>query len=212
MRIMTSEPSVIQEKFFHKDLSDVRVKVTNSKQTFCNYLFDNAISQGRYCYPSLNTFKFDEKLSLSLRTIDRAVKFLVKANILIKLPRSKKQSYQVNINNPLFHLIFKVYQPALLISTNTKQDTISTKRIVKLQSGKEHLKDILNRLESEEDYRLELYGNLLDEIAECVNESRISKDGLKENLRSIIIDYCKNTDINNSSILNEFLLEYSKGD
>ncbi len=209
---MTLESSVTQEQHIHKDLSSAKVKVTNTVQTFCKYLIDSALNHGRYYYPSLNTFKFDEKLTLVSRTIDRLVRFLVQVNILTKLTRSKTQAYQVNVNNPLFHLILRIYHPVHPITICTKQDIISIKRIEELQSGVEHLKHVFSLLESKEDHRLELHRDLLDEITEYTTVSDISTEDLKEKLRSIILGSSTSAEINNFSILNEFLLEYNKGD
>ena len=212
MRTMISESSAVQEQLIHKDLLSARVKVTNTVQTFCKYLIDSALNHGRYHYPSLNIFKFDEKLSLFSRTIDRLVRFLVQVNILAKFPRSKTQAYQVNVNNPLFHLILRIYHPVHPITICSKQDTWSMKRIKELQSSKEHLKYVFSQLESEEDYRLELQGNLLDEIIESITVLNVSTEDLKEKLRSIILEFSTGAEINKFCILDDLLQKENKGD
>ena len=209
---MTLESSAVQEQLIHKNLPSARVKVTNTVQTFCKYLIDNALNHGRYYYPSLNIFKFDEKLSLFSRTIDRLVRFLVQVNILTKFPRSKTQAYQVNVNNPLFHLILRIYHPVHQITICTKQDTCSEKRIEELQSSEEHLKYVFSQLESEEDYRLELHGNLLDEITESTTVLNISTEDLKEKLRSILLEFSTRAEINKFCVLNDLLQKENKGD
>ncbi len=202
---MSLESSVAHEKHNYNELSCAEINVTCSVQIFCKYLFDNTLNHGQYIYPSLNAFKFDEKLSISSRTIDRLVKFLIQVNILTKLPRSKTQAYQVNVNNPLFWFILNIYQPTLPISISTKQVTISTKRFEELQSSKEHLKDILIRLKSKKDYIVELHESLLDEITENDDTLNTSEDDLKESFRTNIIDFSTRTVIGNFSILNDFI-------
>ncbi len=197
---MPSEISVVQEQYFHEGLFSSKIKVTNSVAIFCKYLIDKALNQGVYYYPSLKAFKIDEKLSLSSRTIDNLVSFLVKNNILTKLQRSKTQAYQVNINNPLFRFILNIYYPDLQIAITIKQMKPSMRGIKQLQKNREELAYILNQLETDKGYLSELIETLLNSLVE---NSHLSQDELKENLRAIIKEYCGSTAIGNYSTQKE---------
>lgn len=210
MRIMSSESSIAQEKDIYKELPSVRVKITNLVKIFCKYLFNSAIKHGRYYYPSLNTFKFDEKLSLSSRTIDRLVLSFIEFGILIKLPRSNTQSYRVKVNNPLFRFIMSLFQPHHEVSLTQKHKVDST-RIEKLQDVKEHLQSILDCLKSKDDYLSDLREDLLNELTDNFDLSDSSKDEIKDSFKSIIRVFSEGTSVTKIPTLNDFLQD-NKGD
>lgn len=199
---MPSSPVLVQEQSSHKGFSSTGVKITNSLHIFCKFLIDNALWYGIYCYPSLNTFKFDENLPLSSRTIDRLVSYLVKTNILNKFLRSITQAYQVNINSSLLRIILNIYHPDFQIEVPNSKMKVTTGRIKPLQKGKDELTVILDQLESAEKPTLVLYNELLN----CfVENSTLSDDELNKKLSSIIKERCEVVKISKFSILQDFL-------
>jgi len=207
MRIMDSESLVTLENANYKKFLAERTKVTGSVNIFCKYLLDNALNHGRYYYPSLNTLKCDNHLRLSSRTIDRLSLFLVEKGIFIKLPRSKSQPYQINLNNAFFRFVLAIYQPNLSNSYNYELAKIDAKRIEELHQGKNDLKKIINRLEFDDDCLLELHEELLDEFVDSNIGINKSNDVLKESLRSKFASYSYNITAKKFSVLNDFLQE-----
>lgn len=207
---MTSETSVTQENANYNEFLKEKIKVTNSVNIFCKYLLDNALNNGRYFYPSLNSLKFDDHLCLSFRTIDRLVHSLVEKSILIKLPRTKSQPYQIDLNNSLFRLVLAIYHPSLPNSFDNKLKKTEMKRLEELQCGKKDLHEIKNRLEFEGDYFFELHERLMGELAENASLAKTSDYDLKMSLRSIICEYSYNKAVDKFPILNDFLLEDEK--
>jgi len=190
------------------------VKISSTLASFCRVLFERTLNTGRYIYPSLNAFKMEVRDIFPSRTVDRFVKSLVQMNILTKLSRTKCQSYQFNLNEPLLRLILKIFFPEqdFKDSSILNQDTTAPCENIKNESlyVKELLLELKKYLQFKKDYLPGLVDNIYEKITTFSYSSTISKNDLKELIQTSLFDFNHSVKIikSLSFINNSFLGEY----